>query len=80
MNSELLLFSISCPLLKRQLPSEVTEIQLSCCAVLQLCVAILNSAKPWELKRINTLKPQILELGQKPVLFIGLKRLLSIYQ
>lgn len=55
------------------------EIQLSCCAVLHLYVAILNPAKPWELKRIDKLTPQTLELGQKPVLFIGLKRLLSIY-
>lgn len=55
------------------------EIQLSCCAALHLCVAILNSAKPRELKQINKLKPQIQKLGQKSVLFTGLKMFLCIY-
>lgn len=53
--------------------------QLSCCAALHLCVAILNSAKPKELKQINKLKPQTQKLGQKSGLFTGLRMVLCIY-
>lgn len=52
--------------------------QLSCCAALHLCVAILNSAKPKELKQINKLKPQTQKLGQKSA-FTGLRMFLCIY-